>query len=106
MRDFFRAASHQKCRENISIPPRQSGGKKKLSAVTMLNFTFSLLDFMPSSDDDSGFSSANNKTDGKFFLVIKSTQRVAFEQILPPRIMINGQLWKYGDRYGCFRSKC
>lgn len=60
---------------------------------------------MPSSDDDSAFSSANNKTDGKNLLVIKSTQRVAFEQISPPGIMINGQLWKYGDRYGCFRMQ-
>ena len=84
-----------KCRQNISIPPRQSGrGKKKLSAVTMVSFTFSLWNFTLSSDDC--FVSGKNR--------LNCPERVVFEEIDPVWVIISGQLWKYGDRYRCFMS--
>lgn len=66
----------------------------------MASFIFSLLDFKPSLNDDGGFASADKKTDGRNLLATKSPQRVEFEAIFLPWVMINGKLQKYGDRYG------
>lgn len=58
------------------MPPRQSGRtkKKKLSAVTMASFTFSLLHFTRPSGDDRAFVSADKQADWIHLLATKSPQ--------------------------------
>lgn len=92
---FFWTDSHQSVGRILAyLLDSQGGEKKKLSAVTMVSFTFSLWNFTLSSDDC--FVSGKNR--------LNCPERVVFEEIDPVWVIISGQLWKYGDRYRCFMS--
>lgn len=72
--------------------------------MTMVSFTFFTFGFHAAVIDNGSFVSADKKADGRNLLVTKSAQRVEFEEIPPSSGDDRLQLWKYGDRYGCFIS--
>lgn len=94
-KDFFGPTVIKSVSRILAYLLDRLGGKKKLSAVTMASFTFSLLDFTKLLDDDSGFMSADKKkTDGRNLLATKSPQELRLKKFSPLDQWTATEIWR------------